>query len=364
MFRGIRYAHVLISGAIALTTAITMLPFTNYSKPYSAQPNILNMEWERSELSSLKKANAWLNSEPLAASELQGKVVLVQFWTYSCINWIRTLPYIRSWAEKYKDKGLIVIGVHTPEFAFEKNIENIRWAIKTMNIDFPIAVDSKQDIWNAFNNRYWPALYFIDAKGKMRHYQFGEGDYEQSEKLIQELLAEAGARDINKDLLSVTPEGVEVGADWKNLNSPENYLGYERTENFAARRLINGKQHNYIAPPALNLNHWSLSGNWTVGKQSIVLNKANGKIVYRFQARDLHLVMGPEVPGTQVRFRVFIGGKAPGAAHGIDVDDQGYGTVTEQRLYQLIRQPNSVSDLEFEIEFLEAGAEAFAFTFG
>jgi thiol-disulfide isomerase/thioredoxin len=317
------------------------------------------------ELPSLGSATQWLNSQPLTAAGLHGKVVLIDFWTYSCINWLRTLPHVRAWAEKYKDQGLVVIGVHAPEFEFEKNVDNVRRAAKDMRVDYPIAIDSEHAIWRAFKNDYWPALYFVDAQGHIRHHQFGEGEYEQSEKIIQQLLAEAGIRGIGHELVSVDAHGAEAAADWGSLKSPENYVGYERTENFVSRDgAILDKRHVYTAPARLRLNHWALSGDWTVEKQVIVLNKANGRIDYRFHARDLHLVMGPAARGTSVRFRVLIDGQPPGAAHGIDVDDGGNGTVSEQRLYQLIRQPTPIADRQFEIEFLDSGVEAFSFTFG
>ncbi len=301
----------------------------------------------------------------MTAAGLRGKVVLIDFWTYSCINWRRSLPYVRAWADKYKDQGLVVIGVHAPEFAFEKNVDNVRRAAKEVRVDYPIAIDSDHAIWRAFDNQYWPALYFVDAQGRIRHHQFGEGEYEQSEKIIQQLLAEAGSSGIGHELVSVDARGVEAAADWGSLKSPENYVGYERTENFASPGgAVLDKPRVYAAPARLRLNHWALSGDWTVEKQATVLNKANGRIAYRFHARDLHLVMGPAARGTSVRFRVLIDGQPPGAAHGIDVDDQGNGTVAEPRLYQLIRQPKPVADRQFEIEFLDSGVEAFAFTFG
>jgi thiol-disulfide isomerase/thioredoxin len=317
------------------------------------------------ELPSLGGATGWLNSPALTAAGLRGKVVLIDVWTYTCINWLRTLPYVRAWAEKYKNQGLVVIGVHTPEFAFEKNVDNVRRAAKDMRVDYPIAIDSDYAIWRALNNEYWPALYFVDAQGRIRHHHFGEGEYEQSERIIQQLLAEAGIGGIGHELVSVDARGAEAPADWGSLKSPENYVGYERTENFASPGgAVLGKRRVYAAPARLRLNHWALSGDWTVKKQATVLNKANGRIAYRFHARDLHLVMGPAARGTSVRFRVLIDGKPPGAAHGIDVDAQGNGTVTEQRLYQLIRQPKPIADRQFEIEFLDSGVEAFAFTFG
>jgi thiol-disulfide isomerase/thioredoxin len=317
------------------------------------------------ELASLERANEWINSPPLRATDLRGKVVLVQFWTYTCINWLRTLPYVRAWHEKYRDQGLVVIGVHAPEFEFEKNVNNVRLAVKEMRIDYPVAVDSEHVIWRAFRNQYWPALYFIDAQGRVRHDHFGEGAYEQSEMVIQRLLAEAGVAGIGDDLVSADARGVEAAADWGSLKSPENYLGYERTQNFASPGgAMLDKPRMYDLPARLRLNDWALSGDWTVKNQAALLNKPNGRIAYRFHARDLHLVMGPAAAGTSVRFRVLIDGQPPGAAHGTDVDAQGNGAVAEQRLYQLIRQPKPTADRQFEIEFLGPGVEAFAFTFG
>jgi len=316
-------------------------------------------------LPSLNGATGWLNSQPLTASGLRGKVVLIDVWTYTCINWLRQLPYVRAWAEKYKNQGLVVIGVHAPEFAFEKNVDNVRRAAREMKINYPIAIDNDFAIWRALKNEYWPALYFVDARGRIRHHHFGEGEYEQSERIIQQLLAEAGSGGIRRELVSVDGRGAEAAADWGSLKSPENYVGYERTENFASPGgAVLDKGRVYAAPARLRLNHWALSGDWTVQKQAIVLNKVNGRIAYRFHARDLHLVMGPAVPGTSVRFRVLIDGQPPGAAHGADVDAQGNGTASEQRLYQLIRLPNPIADRQFEIEFLDPGVEAFAFTFG
>jgi hypothetical protein len=274
-------------------------------------------------------------------------------------------PYVRAWAEKYRDQGLVVIGVHTPEFRFERNLENVRWAAKALRVDYPIAVDTDYAIWRAFDNQYWPALYFADAKGDIRHHHFGEGDYEQSEAVIQQLLSEAGKGDVSGEPVSVNARGLEAGADWTNLRSPENYVGYGRSENFASPGgAVSDQRRVYAAPERLKLNEWALSGDWTVEKQATVLHRANGRIAYRFHARDLHLVMGPAAPGSAVRFRVLIDGKPPGAAHGGDLDEQGNGTVREQRLYQLIRQPKPIADRLFEIEFLDPGVEVFAFTFG
>jgi thiol-disulfide isomerase/thioredoxin len=310
-------------------------------------------------------ATAWLNSPPLTPEGLRGKVVLVDIWTYTCINWLRTLPYVRAWAARYRDQGLVVIGVHSPEFPFEKDLENVRRSAKAMMVDYPIAVDSDHGIWQAFHNEYWPTLYLIDAKGKIRYHQFGEGEYERTEKVIQQLLAEAGTGGADRGLTPVDPHGLEVAADWSHLKSPENYVGYERTEGFASPGgAPSGGRRVYAVPASLKLNQWALVGDWTVERGAVALNKAPGRIVYRFHARDLHLVMGPAARGKSVRFRVLIDGKPPGAAHGVDVDADGNGTAGEQRVYQLIRQPGPITDREFEIQFLDPGAEAFAFTFG
>ncbi len=317
------------------------------------------------ELPSLGGATGWLNSPPLTAAELRGKVVLVDIWTYTCINWLRQLPYVRAWAEKYKDQGVVVIGVHSPEFPFEKDVDNVRRAAKAMRVDYPIAIDSDHEVWRAFENNYWPALYIIDAQGRIRHHRFGEGGYDKSERIIQQLLGEAGVTGVDRGLVTVDARGIEAEADWTDLKSPENYLGHERTENFASPGgAVRDQRRVYTVPARLRLNHWALSGDWTMKKGSIALDAAKGRIAYRFHARDLHLVMGPAARGTSARFRVLIDGQPPGAAHGTDVDDQGNGTVSEQRLYQLIRQPKPIADRQFEIEFLEPSVEAFAFTFG
>jgi hypothetical protein len=292
-------------------------------------------------------------------------VALIDFWTFTCINWRRSLPYVRAWAKKYKDQGLVVIGVHTPEFQFEKDADKVRQAATFMKFDYPIAIDSDYAIWRAFNNEYWPALYFVDARGHIRAHQFGEGDYEQSETTIQQLLAKAGASGFGHELVSIEGTGAEAPADWGNLKSSENYVGYERTENFVSPGgLKSRKCHTYVAPAQLKLNHWALTGGWTAEKQSIFLSAANGRVVYQFHARDLHLVMGAATPGASARFRVFIDGQPPSAAHGVDVNEEGNGTVTEPRMYQLIRQEKPIVDRRFEIEFLDPGVEAFSFTFG
>jgi thiol-disulfide isomerase/thioredoxin len=317
------------------------------------------------ELPSFGGATGWLNSPPLTPSGLRGKVVLADFWTYTCINWLRQLPYVRSWATKYADDGLVVIGVHTPEFAFEHNPENVSRAVTDMGIAYPVALDNDYAIWRAFANHYWPALYFADAQGQIRHHQFGEGEYQQSEMVIQQLLAEAGSGGIGQELASVDARGIEAPADWANLRSPENYTGYDRTENFASPGGVRpGQRHGYAAPARLGLNQWALSGDWTMDEQATTLNTADGRIACRFHARDLHLVMGPAGPAASVPFRVLVDGQPPGADHGTDVDDQGHGAVTQQRLYQLIRQRGPITDRTFEITFPGPGVQAYVFTFG
>jgi cytochrome c biogenesis protein CcdA/thiol-disulfide isomerase/thioredoxin len=314
---------------------------------------------------SLAGAVEWLNSPPLTIEGLRGKVVVVDFWTYSCINCLRSLPYIRAWAEKYKDQGLVVIGVHAPEFAFEKNIDNVRQATKDLKVDYPVAIDNDYAIWRAFDNQYWPAHYFIDAQGRIRHHHFGEGEYAQSEKIIQQLLAEAGKSDVAKDIVTVNAQGAEAAPDMDDVKSPETYVGYTRAENFASPGgAVDDKSHVYSIAPQLQLNQWALSGDWTIGGERASLNAANGRIAYRFHARDLHLVLGPGADGKPVRFRVSIDGKPPESDHGADTDAEGNGTVTGQRLYQLVRQNKPAADRQFEIEFLDPGAQAFAFTFG
>jgi thiol-disulfide isomerase/thioredoxin len=310
-------------------------------------------------------ATGWLNSPPLAVPELRGNVVLVDFWTYTCINWLRTLPYIRAWHERYRDHGLVVVGVHTPEFPFERDGENVRQAVQDMGIEYAVAVDNAYAIWQAFDNHFWPALYLIDVRGNMRHHQNGEGAYDRTELVLQRLLVEAGDGRFDRQLVSVDPSGIEADADWDSLRSAENYLGYERTVNLApAERAMADEPQNFHAPDRLQLNHWSPEGVWTIGPEAARLNQPAGRIEYRFHARDLHLVMGPAKRGESVRFRVRIDGEPPGHAHGLDVDDNGYGTVTQQRLYQLIRQPDKIVDRQFEIEFLDPDIEAYAFTFG
>ena len=312
---------------------------------------------------SLSGAVDWLNSPPLTPEALKGKVVVVDFWTYSCINCLRSLPYVRAWYEKYKDQGLVVIGVHTPEFAFEKNIDNVKTAVADLKIDFPVAIDNNYAIWRAFKNRYWPADYFIDAQGRIRDHSFGEGDYAASEHVIQRLLAKAGRTNVSGSLVAVSAPGVEAASDSDDDRSPETYIGYARADNFVSPGgAVRDGSHIYAAGKP-QLNEWSLSGDWTIGEERARLNRKDGSIVYRFHARDLHLVLGA-ANGKPIRFRVTIDGKPPGDSHGADVDADGQGVVNGQRLYQLIRQNGAITDCTFEIRFLDPGAEAYAFTFG
>jgi len=314
---------------------------------------------------SLDGAVQWLNSPPLTPEGLKGKVVLVDFWTYSCINCIRSVPYVRAWAEKYRSQGLVVIGVHAPEFAFEKDIGNVKKAVADFKITYPVAIDNNYAIWRAFDNQYWPADYIIDAKGLIRAHHFGEGDYVGTEKIIQQLLAEAGKAPVAGLVsTSVKASGAAAAADAGDVQSPETYVGYERAQNFVSPGgAVQDKPHTYSAQPTA-LNGWGLAGDWTVTSEHGALNAKDGAIVYRFHARDLHLVLGPGATGKPVRFRVTIDGKPPGAGHGVDTDAQGNGVVTGQRLYQLIRQSGPVADHTFQIQFLDPGVQAYAFTFG
>lgn len=316
-------------------------------------------------LPSLGGAVQWLNSPPLTAQALKGKVVLVDFWTYSCINCLRTLPYVKAWAEKYRDQGLVVIGVHTPEFAFERDVGNVTKAMKDLGITYPVAIDNDYKVWRAFNNQYWPAHYFADAQGRIRYHHFGEGKYAESERVIQQLLRETGAAKVADGLINARAEGVQLAPNMNEVRSPETYVGYRRAEHFVADiDLAPDKVMAYSPPSQLALNNWSLDGQWTVGPERAVSNAPASRIVYRFHARDLHLVLGPGADGKPVRFKVLIDGKPPGDAHGVDVAPDGSGSVIEQRLYQLVRQTAGVKDRTFSIEFLDPGVSAYAFTFG
>jgi len=313
---------------------------------------------------SLDGAQEWLNSAPLTMEGLKGKVVLVDFWTYSCINCLRSIPYVRAWAEKYRDHGLVVIGVHAPEFAFERNVDNVKNAIKTLKIGYPVAIDNEYKIWRAFENEYWPAHYFIDANGKVRHHHFGEGGYAESERVIQKLLVEAGNKNVPMDIAMVNASGAEAASNKSDVDSPETYIGYNRGDHFVSPGgMVQDESHAYAAGEP-QLNEWSLVGKWTIGEERAQLDEKDGSIVYRFHARDLHLVLGPSVEGSKIRFRITIDGKALGEAHGMDADAEGNGVVTTQRLYQLIRAPEPIADHTFEIRFLDPGVQAYAFTFG
>jgi thiol-disulfide isomerase/thioredoxin len=300
--------------------------------------------FERLHMPSLDGATGWLNSEPLGPAELRGHVVLVDFWTLTCINWLRTEPYVRAWSQAYRDDGLIVIGVHTPEFSFEHELDLVRQATKDRAIEYPVAADNDYAVWDAFDNHYWPALYFVDAEGMIRDHHFGEGRYEQSERVIQRLLG------IERELVSVESLGVEAQADWDHLQTPETYLGDARSERFAS-------------PEGLQLNHWALAGEWTIGRENAVLEQAGGTIAYRFHARDAHLVLN-HAAREPIPFRVLIDGEPPGRSHGEDVDEDGNGLLRDGRLYQLVRQHHMVRERTLQITFLQPGAEAYVFTFG
>jgi thiol-disulfide isomerase/thioredoxin len=298
-------------------------------------------------------ASGWLNSPPLTSDDLRGKVVLADFWTYTCINWLRTLAWVRAWHEKYHDRGLVVVGVHTPEFWFEHDVENVRWAAQEMRVEYPIALDPDYAVWSDFANRYWPAIYLADAEGRIRYHHFGEGDYEECERAIQMLLREAGAEEISDELVSVAPEGFEVQADWQTLQSPETYLGSDQ-----------GRGRSSSEPDSLRLNEWALAGGWTIEGGAVVSNEAGARLAFRFHARDVNVVLRAREDGATIPFQVRLDGEPPGDDHGGDVDDAGRGNVVRPRLYQLIRQRGAIADRTIEIEFDEPGVEAYVFTFG
>jgi thiol-disulfide isomerase/thioredoxin len=314
---------------------------------------------------SLAGATGWLNSAPLSRERLRGKTVLVNFWTYSCINWMRAHPYVRAWSHAYAGKGLVVIGVHTPEFDFERDLGNVRRAAQAYGVDYPVAIDNDHAVWRAFSNEYWPALYLVDGRGRIRHHRFGEGDYAASEDAILHLLAEAGTVTGAPDRAAVTPTPLELAADWEHLRTPETYLGYGRAERFASAASSGQRRsRRYDLPDRLELNGWGLAGAWTIGEQRISLDEPGGRIACRFQARDAHLVMGPTAGGRGRRFRVSIDGRPPGDDHGVDTDAEGRGTVVEPRLYQIVRQQGAIADRRLEIEFLDRGVDLYSFTFG
>lgn len=317
------------------------------------------------DMPKLDGATLWLNTPPLSREALRGKVVLVDFWTYSCINCLRSLPYIEAWADKYRDKGLVVIGVHAPEFAFEKDVDNVKRAVAKLGVTYPVAIDNGYAIWRAFDNDSWPAHYFIDAKGRIRFKHIGEGEYAGSEKVIQTLLKEAGRSDVGASVVEVSAKGAEAAADVAAVQSPETYIGYARAERFVSPGgEVGDETKTYAVPGKLALNDWGLVGAWTVADESARLDAAHGRIVFSFHARDLHLVLGPGPGGKPVRFRVTIDGKAPGEDHGVDVAADGSGAVTGQKLYQLVRQKGAIADHTFAIEFEDSGVQAYAFTFG
>jgi thiol-disulfide isomerase/thioredoxin len=326
-----------------------------------ASPGPLPIEGE---LPPLSGATAWINSAPLTPQGLRGKVVVVDFWTYSCINCLRTLPYVRGWAEKYKDHGLVVLGIHTPEFAFEKDLDNVKRAVRDLHITYPVAVDSDYAVWGLFSNQYWPAHYFIDAQGKIRGHQFGEGDYDGSERTIQQLLREAGYQGVPGGILAANGSGIEAAQSTTQDPSPETYLGYSRAERFQSGEVTRDQPAAYRALASLQRDQWALAGTWDIQGEKAVLIRARGSIVFRFHGRDLHLVLGPAAGGKPVRFRVTLDGAEPGGDHGGDIDARGDGVVREQRLYQLIRQSQGEQDRTFTVEFLDPGVQAFAFTFG
>jgi cytochrome c biogenesis protein CcdA/thiol-disulfide isomerase/thioredoxin len=382
--RALGVAVIMGVAAIALgwdTNLLTKFSFLNTSKAEAHLISALGAEKaaarpvnaagsqtvlaDEGPMPELNGAVAWLNSPPLTRASLRGKVVLVDFWTYSCINCLRALPYTEAWASQYKDAGLVVIGVHTPEFAFEKERSNVEKAVRDLKVNYPVAIDSNYKIWQAFNNQYWPAHYFIDGKGRIRYHHFGEGEYDESERVIQQLLKENGATSLADGTINVSGTGIEAAAAGQSVLSPETYIGYERAKNFASAEPITQDSRKVYTPlPRLSLNQWALGGSWKVSPESAVLQAASGKIVFRFHARDLHLVLGPAKDGKPVRFKVTLDGTPPGEDHGSDTDANGVGTVNEHRLYQLIRQKGPAEDRTFQIEFLDPGVQAFAFTFG
>jgi len=314
---------------------------------------------------TLAGATDWLNSPPLTGSDLRGRVVLINFWTYTCINWLRQLPYVRAWEHAYGPSGLIVIGVHSPEFSFEHDVDRVRRAVHTMAIDFPVAIDNHFAVWRSFHNHYWPAVYLVDADGRLRHHSFGEGGYEETEGVLRQLLLEAGAGDLGPEQVPVEGQGVEAAADWDTLRSAETYLGADRTFGFASSQgIVPGTAHDYSAPARLRLGQWALSGSWTIGREYATSHDGGGRLACRFHARDLHLVMGPGGGGSAIPFRVLLDGEQPGADHGIDVNLSGRGTVREPRLHQLLRRRGPVDTGTVEIEFLDPDVEVYAFTFG
>lgn len=316
-------------------------------------------------LPTFSGATGWLNTDPLTPETLRGRVVLVDFWTYTCVNWLRTLPYVRAWVAKYAEQGLTVVGVHTPEFHFERDVDNIRTQSRALRVPYPIAIDSDYGVWNAFDNHYWPAVYIADAEGRIRYHHFGEGEYAMQEMVIQQLLLEAGAKDLDLDLVAVQPVGLEVAADYRTLRSPETYLGYGRGGGPASPDgLWADTPHVYAPPAGLGLNEWAPTGEWDIAQRAATSTAAGARLAFRFGARDVNLVMGPATPGAAIPFRVTLDGRPAEGAYGTDIEPNGTGVVNEQRTYQLIRQLAPITERVFEIEFLEPGAELYCFTFG
>jgi thiol-disulfide isomerase/thioredoxin len=317
------------------------------------------------ELAPFDGATSWLNSEPLAPQGLRGRVVLVDFWTYTCVNWLRTLPYVRAWATKYADAGLTVVGVHTPEFGFERDLDNVVAQSRSLGVEYPIAVDSAYGVWRAFDNHFWPALYLADGEGRIRFHHFGEGEYAMTEMVIQQLLVDAGVDDFDPELVDVDPHGLEVAADWRTLQSPETYTGYGQASGFAQEGVARfDEPHDYDPTGRLTLNHWELAGTWNVARHAAISTGRGSRIAFQFHARDVNLVMGPTTAGQTIAYRVLLDGRPVGDAHGTDVSPDGSGIAGQQRTYQLIRQPGPITERRFEIVFAEAGIEAYCFTFG
>jgi thiol-disulfide isomerase/thioredoxin len=371
--RGLGVVGIVGFVALALffdTNVLTRFQVMNTVKAEDSSIGALKREFRSSlgdegAMPDLDGGTGWLNSAPLSRKSLRGKVVLVDFWTFTCINSIRPLPYLRNWAAKYNDAGFVVIGVHTPEFSFEHEPMNVENAVRNLNVTFPVAIDSKYGIWQAFNNQYWPAQYLVDAKGRIRYHHFGEGDYGDIDRVIQELLKENGATGLASNTTSVSGVGIEAAPDWADGHSPETYIGYRQAQNFASPEKVHkDSTQAFSTPVKLSLNHWALSGSWNVNAESAVLQSAPGKVVFRFHSRDLHLVVAPTKDGKPVRFVVRIDGAAPGENCGVDTAPDGSGEIREPRLYQLIRQKGPIVDRTFEIEFLDPGVQALDFTFG
>jgi thiol-disulfide isomerase/thioredoxin len=362
--KGRRWAFASVAAIAAIGAVVTCFgdipggPLAGQTIPVAGAAETVSRP-----LAALAEGGPWLDKG--APKALRGKVILVNFWTYSCINSLRPLPYLRDWAAKYKDDGLVVVGVHTPEFAFEKDVDNVRRATAELGVTWPVKLDSDYATWQKFGNDGWPGFYFIDAKGRVRHHRLGEGDYAASERLLQELLTEANGKPVNAPLTGDTGKGIEASPDWDGIRTGETYVGYRQATNLAApQRLKSDTSARYDAPASIGPNQWNLSGQWTVGGESARADAAEAKIRYRFQARDLHLVLGARPDGKPVRFRVTLDGLPPAGDHGVDVDANGMGSVTSDRLYQLVRQSAGARARTFEIEFLDPGARAYSFTFG